>query len=156
MYRHISRRYVSLALTLAIAYTGFGFACSANDVSKVKKKVADAAAILNTAAKSNRSLYQSGLYGAVGSADAIAKRQQVAGAVHQANEWLSMAVERAATLTPDTLPSGKTDIVALLQKAAQILGTVHVNNENIQLVITSAITAINTAVTLTLAIKGTN
>ena len=130
--------------------------CSPDDVSKVKKKVADAAAILNTAAKSNRSLYQSGVYGAVGSPEAIAKRQKVATAIHEANEYLSMAVERAATLTADSLPSGKTDIVALLQKAANMLASVHVNNENIQLVITSAITAINTAVTLTLAIKGVN
>jgi len=150
-----TRRQVAILLLVSmIAYSGYGFACSANDVSKVKKKVADAAAILNTAAKSNRSLYQSGVYGAVGSPSAIVKRQQVAQAIHQANEWLSMAVERAASLTVDTLPQGKTDIVALLQKASIILAAVHVDNENIQLVLTSAVTAINAAVTLTLAIKG--
>lgn len=131
-------------------------ACESKDVSRVKKKVADAAAILNTAAKSNRSLYQSGIYGAVGSPEAIAKRQQVATAVHEANEYLSMAVERASNLTADNLLSGKTDIVKLLQQAATVLGQLHVNNQNIQLVITSAITAINTAITLTLAIKETN
>lgn len=151
MYLRHKRRLMVLALALCVAATQ---ACGPNDVSKVKKKVADAAAILNTAAKSNRSLYQSGVYGAVGSPGAIAKRQKVAGAIHQANEWLSMAVERAAQLQPGDIDAGKTDIIALLQKAAQVLATVNVDNENIRLVITSAITAINTAVTLTLAIKG--
>lgn len=149
-----TNRYVALSLLLALCVASAQTSCSPDDVSKVKKKVADAAAILNAVAKSNRSLYQSGVYGPVGSAQAILKRQRVATAVYQANEWLSMAVERAATLTADTLPDGKTDIVALLRKAADALATVHVDNENIQLAITTAITAINTAVTLTMAIKG--
>jgi len=148
------RQIATLLLVAMIAYSGYGFACSESDVSKVKKKVADAAAILNTSAKSNRSLYQSGVYGPVGSAAAIAKRQQVATAIHQANEWLSMAVERAASLTAGDLAGGKADIVKLLQQAAQVLGTVNVGNENIRLIIVSAVTAINTAITLTLAVKG--
>lgn len=147
------QRKVALAIMLVLCSVSLT-SCTPDDVSKVKKKVADAAAILNTAAKSNRSLYQSGIYGAVGSSEAIAKRQTVAKAVHEANEYLSMAVERAANLTADNLPTGKTDIVKLLQQAATVLNSVHVDNQNIQLVITSAITAINTAVTLTLAIKG--
>jgi hypothetical protein len=153
----MKRRVTALALMVALSCVAVTqSSCTPDDVSKVKKKVADAAAILDTAAKSNRSLYQSGVYGAVGSPDAIAKRQQVATAIHQANEWLSMAVERAATLTAADLPSGKQNIVELLQKASAVLGTVHVSNQNIQLILTSAIAAINTAVTLTLAIKGVN
>ena len=148
----VARR--NLAILLTCCLLSYGFACSVSDVSKVKKKVADAAAIHNTAAKSNRSLYQSGVYGAVGSSEAIAKRQKVATAVHQANEWLSMAVERAATLQASDLPAGKADIIAILQKAATALTQLQIDNEQIRLVITSAVTAINTAVTLTLAIKG--
>lgn len=151
----LTRRYIAQLLMVAvIAYTGFGFACSESDVSRVKKKVADAAAILNTAAKSNRTLYQTGSYGLVGSPEAIQKRQQVATVVHQANEWLSLAVERAANLTPSDIDIGRTDIVALLQKAVGALNGLNIQNENIRLVIASAIAAINTAVTLTLAIKG--
>jgi hypothetical protein len=120
----------------------------------VKKKVADAAAILNAAAKSNRSLYQSGTYGAVGSADAISKRQKVATVIHQANEYLSLAVERAASLQASDLNIGKTDIVKLLQQATAVLNSLNIDNENIRLVLQSAVTAINTAVTLTMAIKG--
>lgn len=151
------RQSKSLAILLSIAligYFGSGFACSANDVSKVKKKVADAAAILNTAAKSNRSLYQSGVYGAVGSPEAISKRQRVATVIHQANEYLALAVERAANLTASDLEIGKTNIVALLQQATGVLGSLNIDNENIRLVLQSAIAAINSAVTLTLAIKG--
>ena len=152
--RYAQRQIATLLLVAMIGYLGTGFACSQSDVSKVKKKVADAAAILNTAAKSNRSLYQSGVYGAVGSPEAIAKRQKVATAIHQANEYLAMAVEKAATLEPGSLESGKANIVELLQRAASFLSTLDVGNENIKLVLTSAVTAINTAVTLVLAIKG--
>lgn len=148
------RQLAALILIATIAYTGSGFACSANDVSKVKKKVADAAAILNTAAKSNRLLYQSGLYGAVGSPEAISKRQRVAAAIHQANEYLSLAVERAATLTAADLEVGKSNIVTLLQQASALLTQLNIDNENIRLVLQSAVAAINSAVTLTLAIKG--
>lgn len=151
----LRRRQLALLLTITlITYTASGFACSSSDVSKVKKKVADAAAILNTAAKSNRSLYQSATYGPVGSVEAIAKRQRVATVIHQANEYLSLAVERAANLTASDLEIGKTNIVGLLQQATAVLTALNIDNENIRLVLQSAVTAINAAVTLTLAIKG--
>lgn len=151
----LRRRQLALLLTITlITYTASGFACSSSDVSKVKKKVADAAAILNTAAKTNRSLYQSAMYGTVGSADAIAKRQKVATVIHQANEYLSLAVERAANLTASDLEVGKSNIVNLLQQATTVLASLNIDNENIRLVLQSAVTAINAAVTLTLAIKG--
>lgn len=148
-------RTIAILLTInLVAYSGFGFACSASDVSKVKKKVADAAAILNTAAKSNRSLYQAGAYGLVGSPEAIAKRQKVATVIHQANEYLALAVERAANLQPSDIEIGKQDIVGLLQKATQALALLNIENQDIKLVIASAVAAINTAINLTLAIKG--
>lgn len=152
--RETRRQIALLTLIAVIAYGGYGFACSPSDVSKVKHKVADAAAILNTAAKSNRSLYQSGTYGAVGSAPAIAKRQKVATVIHQANEYLSMAVERAANLQASDLPAGKADIVALLQKAVTEISALNIDNENIRLILQSAAAAINTAIVLTEAIKG--
>lgn len=151
----LAQRKLSLLLAIAlITYAGSGFACSESDVSKVKKKVADAAAILNTAAKSNRSLYQSGTYGTVGSPEAISRRQRVATVIHQANEYLALAVERAANLQPSGIEAGKTDIVKLLQQAVAVLNGLNIDNENIKLVIASAVAAINSAVTLTLAIKG--
>jgi hypothetical protein len=151
------RRQLALLLAITLtAYSGYGFACSSSDVSKVKKKVADAAAILNTAAKSNRSLYQSGSYGAAGSTEAISKRQKVATVIHQANEYLALAIERAAVLQAGDLEAGKQDIVGILRQAAQVLLSLDIGNEQVKLVLTSAVTAINTAVNLTLAIRGTN
>jgi len=148
------RQLATLMMVALVTYLGSGFACSSSDVSKVKKKVADAAAILNTAAKSNRSLYQSGVYGVVGSPEAISKRQKVATVIHQANEYLSLAVERAANLQASDLEVGKSDIVKLLQQATGVLNSLNIDNENIRLVLQSEVTAINAAVTLTLAIKG--
>src|SRR5678816_3588934 len=121
--KHISKRYVSLVLTVAIAYAGYGFACSSNDVHKVKVKVDQAASILNTAAKSNRELYRSGVYGTVGASPAIATRQKVATGIHEANEYLSDAVEIAAQLQPGI--SGQV-VVDLLTKAAQSLARTHI------------------------------
>ena len=150
-----TRRNIVRLLVVALIVSGsYGFACSESDVSKVKKKVADAAAILNTAAKSNRPLYQSGTYGAVGSPEAISKRQRVATVVHQANEYLALAVERAANLQPSDLEAGKANIVNLLNQAVGVLSSLNIDDENIRLVLQSAVTVINTAVTLTLAIKG--
>lgn len=143
-----------IAVLLTVAFLSYGFACSSSDVSKVKKKTADAAVILNTAAKSNRSLYQSGIYGVAGSAEAISKRQRVATVIHQANEYLALAVERAASLQASDLSAGKADIVKLLQQAVGVLNALDIGNADIKLVLTSAVTAINSAVTITLAIKG--
>ena len=152
--RHHQRQIATLLCIVLITYFSAGFACSSSDVSRVKKKVADAAAILNTAAKSNRSLYQSGVYGAVGSTDAIGKRAKVAIVIHQANEYLALAVERAANLQASDLGTGRTEIVNLLQQAVAVLNSLNIDNQNIKLILTSAVTAINSAVTLTLAIKG--
>lgn len=155
MYFVRNRKVVALGLILALSsVTVTQTSCDENDVSKVKKKVADAAAILNTAAKSNRELYRSGAYGVVGSPQAIEKRQRGATVIHQGNEYLSLAVERAAKLQPGDISVGKTDIVALLQKAVGVLNTLNVESENLRLLIAGAVASINSAVTLTLAIKG--
>lgn len=150
----LRRQLATLLIITVIAYAGAGFACSESDVSKVKKKVADAAAILNTAAKSNRSLYQAGTYGVTGSPEAISKRQRVATVIHQANEYLALAVERAATLQAGDFEAGKQNIIKLLQEATAVLNALNIDNENIKLVIASATAAINSAITLTLAIQG--
>lgn len=140
---------ILLAVTL-IAYTGYGFACSESDVSKVKKKVDQAASILLTAAKSNRELYRSNAYGVVGSADAIAKRQKVAKGIHDANEYLSDAVELAAQLQPGM--NGQA-VIDLLTRAAQELAHTRIGNDRIDVIIQSAVAAINTAIQLTQALK---
>lgn len=149
----IPLRHRSLAYLLTIAvitYTASGFACSSSDVSKVKKKVDQAASILLTTAKSNRELYRSGVYGAAGSAPAIATRQKVATHIHTANEYLSDAVELAAQLQPGM--SGQA-VADLLIKAGQELAHARIGNDKIDVLIQSAVAAINSAVTLAQALK---
>ena len=146
------RQVVTLALIVALAYSGYGFACSSSsDVHKVKVKVDQAATILNTAAKSNRDLYRSGTYGAIGSAAAIATRAKVATGIHGANDYLSEAVDLAAQLQPGM--SGQA-IVDLLVKAAQELAHTRIGNDKIDVLIQSAVAAINSAILIAQSFKG--
>jgi hypothetical protein len=138
-------------MVASIAYSGYGFACSQSDVHKVKVKVEQAANILNTAAKSNRELYRSGVYGAVGSPQAIATRQKVATGIHDANEALSEAVEVAAQLQPGM--NGQA-VYTLLAASVQHLVHLRIGNDRIDVLIQSAVTAINSAILLAQAIKG--
>lgn len=124
--------------------------CDEGDVHKVKVKVDQAASILNTAAKSNRELYRSGVYGTVASAAAIAIRQKVATGVHEANEYLSEAMEVAAQLQPGM--SGQA-VIDLLTKAAQSLVHTKVGNDRIDILIQSAVTAINSAILIAQTMK---
>lgn len=146
------RRQLAMLLAVVLtAYTSAGFACSSSDVHKIKVKVDQAASILLTAAKSNRELYQSGVYGATGSLEAIATRQKVARGIHEANEYLSDAVELAAQLQPGM--SGQA-VVDLLAKAVQELAHTKIGNDRIDILIQSAIAAINTAIALSQSLKG--
>lgn len=145
------RRQLALLLTLTlIVYSVSGFACSSSDVSKVKKKVDQAASILLTAAKSNRELYRSGAYGALASLEAIAKRARVAKGIHDANEYLSDAVELAAQLQPGM--SGQA-VLDLLVKAASELAATKIGDDRIDVVIQSAIAAINSAILIAKELK---
>jgi hypothetical protein len=137
-------------MVVIVSYSGFGFACSSSDVSKVKNKVDQAASILLTAAKSNRELYRSGVYGAAGSPAAIATRQKVATGIHAANEYLSDAVELAATLQPGM--NGQA-VIDLLNKAVAEIVRTRIGNERIDIILQSAVTAINSAILLTQGLK---
>ena len=140
-----------VGIALVVMLSTQAFVCSSSDVHNVKVKVDQAAQILNTAAKTNHSLYQSGSYGPVGSAQAVALRQKVAKAIHEANGILSDAVEVAASLKAgDTGAS----VVALLQEALTTLATVHVGNDRIDLIIQSAVTVLNQAIVLANGLKG--
>lgn len=146
------RRQLSILLTVTLAlYSGYGFACSQSSVHKIKVKVDQAASILLTAAKSNRELYRSGVYGAVGSPQAIATRQKVAKGIHDANEYLSDAVELAATLQPGM--SGQA-VIDLLNNAVRELVATRIGNDRIDLIIQSAVTAINSAILIANGLKG--
>jgi hypothetical protein len=152
MRRLLHQRSIAYLLAISIiTYTASGFACSSSDVSKIKKHVDQAASILLTTAKSNRELYQSGVYGATGSPEAIATRQKVARGIHEANEYLSDAVELAAQLQPGM--SGQA-VVDLLTKAVQELAHTKIGNDKIDVLIQSAVASLNTAIALSQSLKG--
>ncbi len=145
------RRQLAILLTVAlVAYSGYGFACSSSDVSKVKNKVDQAASILLTAAKSNRELYRSGVYGVTGSPESITTRQKVATGIHAANEYLSDAVELAATMQPGM--NGQA-VIDLLNKAVAEIVHTRIGNDRIDVILQSAVAAINSAILLTQQLK---
>lgn len=145
------RTYRVAPLALMIILSTQAFVCSSSSVHAVKVKVDQAAQILNTAAKTNHSLYESGSYGPVGSPGAIAARAKVATILHQANGVLSEAVDVAASLKAGD--SGQS-VIVLLQEALTQLSSIHVGNDRIDLAVQAAITVLNQAITLASAIKG--
>lgn len=150
--RRFHQRSIAYLIAISIiTYTASGFACSSSDVHKIKVKGERAAEILLTAAKSNRELYRSGVYGPVGSPQAISTRQKVAKGIHDANEYLGDAAEVAQTLRPGM--SGQ-EVVDLFKKAVAELVVTRVGNDKIDLIIQSAVTAINSAILLTQSLKG--
>lgn len=150
MIRLRRQQLITLLLVVTITCSSYGFACSSSDISKVRKKVDQAASVLLTTAKANRELYRSGAYGAVGSAPAIATRQKVATAIHAANEYLSDAVELAAQLQPGM--SGQA-VIDLLLKAGQELAHARIGNDRIDVLIQSAVASVNAAIALAQALK---
>jgi hypothetical protein len=149
MKRHPYR--ISALVLSLILISQLAFVCSSSDVHKIKVKVDQGATLLNAAAKTNRDLYQSGVYGAVGSAVAIAKRQKAAKAIHEANGLLSEAVEVAATLKAGDTGSA---VIDLLQQALTALASAHIGNPQMDLAIQAAVAIINDAVMLARSLKG--
>ena len=149
--RSQSRALAVLLAATIVGYTCSGFACSSSNVHKIKVKVDQAASILLATAKSNRELYRSGVYGPAGSPQAIATRQKVAKGIHDANEYLSDAVETAAALQPGM--SGQA-VIDLLNKAVAELVATRIGNDKIDTLIQAAVAAINSAILLANGLKG--
>lgn len=122
-------------------------ACGARDIHKFNQGLDKAAVVLNSAAKTNRSFYESGVYGAVGSQGAVETRQKVATAIHDSNEWLIKAIDKAKSLKADsgTFEGDKMDILLSLSKAAANLRT---GRTEIDLVLQSVAAIINNAVVI--------
>lgn len=141
--RERSRELTILAVIALAAYSGYGFACSQSQVSKVKREVNRGAAILNAAAKTNHQLY-------LAHTITLAQRQQAAKIIFEANELVAQAVELAAQLQPGM--SGDT-IIALLEQAAQTLAREHVGNPQLDTALQGAVAAINSAILLARSLR---
>lgn len=141
-----------LALSL-IATVLFNQACGASTLSKLHDSLNKTAKALNAAAKTNRSFYESGIYGAVGSPEAIEWRQKGATAIGDANEKLIVALNLAKNLTAESFEIGKIGVLKALSEAAGKLST---GNQNIDLVLQSVALLINNAVVLIEAFKASH
>lgn len=124
--------------------------CGADDLSKLHDRLNQTAKALNAAAKTNRQFYDSGIYGAVGSSEAIKWRQKGAEAVGFANDKLIIALTLAKGLTKETFESGK---LAVLQALSQAVASLHVGKQEIDLVLQGIATIINQAVVIIGAFK---
>ena len=127
-------------------------ACAANDLHRLKVNLDRAAVTLNAAAKTNHGFYESGVYGSVGSDEAIKMRQKVATVIHDANEKLIKALELAKNLKPGsgTFEGDKLQIILHLSEAAQQL---HTGNPKIDLVLQAVALLINQAVVIIETLK---
>lgn len=126
-------------------------ACEAGNIRKFKQGLDKAAVTLNAAAKTNRSFYESGVYGTAGSPEAIQTRQKVAKAIHDSNEWLIKAIDKAKALKEGPSFEGdKLDILLSLSKAAANLKT---GRAEIDLVLQSVALIISQSIAIIQALK---
>jgi len=140
-----------LLVPLALIYVlTLQAACGASTLSKLHDTLNKTTKSLNAAAKTNHSFYEGGVYGAVGSAEAIAVRAKAATVIHDANEKLILALNLAQQLTAATFEQGKIAVLGALADAAAGL---HTGNVKIDLVLQAVATLINQAVVIIEAFK---
>lgn len=132
------------ALTISFCLV-FQMACGAGTLSKLHDTLNKVAKSLNAAAKTNRGLYEGGIYGVTGSPGAIELRQKGATVIHGANEKLIVALTLAQGLTAETFETGKLGVLQALSQAAIMLKT---GNQTMDLVLQSVAVLINQAVLL--------
>lgn len=146
------RRNTFIAGIVLVAVLTQASMCSPGTVRKFKQGLDKAAVTLNAAAKTNRSMYEAGIYGTAGSPEAIETRQKVAKGIHDANEWLIKAIEKAKLLKADSVSfeGDKLEILLSLSKAAANLKTGRVE---IDLVLQSVALIINQSVGIIQALK---
>jgi len=140
MLRKLSATVLMLVLALTLVTQT---ACGPDDLGKLNTTLNQVAHSLEAAIDTNGRLYESGIYGAKGSPEAIQLRQKVARVVHDSNEYLIKALELTKGLTKETFATGKLAVLQQLTLASQGL---QVGNATIDLVLQSVVTLINQAV----------
>lgn len=120
-------------------------ACGPDSLGKLHKSLNAVAHSLEAAVDTNGRLYESGIYGTVGTAPAIETRQKVARAIHDANEYLIQALDIAKGLTKETFEGKKVEILGKLTLAA---GQLKIGHATIDLVLQSVAALINQAVAI--------
>ena len=127
---------------ITVTQTACGEGDDLSQLSDVLNKTAKA---LNAAIDTNGSLYEGGIYGPKGSADAIHMRQRVAKVIGDSNEYLIQALTISKGLTRATFEGSKVAILGKLSLAAQGL---KIGHQTVDLVLQTVATLINQAVAI--------
>lgn len=120
-------------------------ACGDSDLSKLHDILNKTAKSLEAAIDTNGRLYESAVYGAVGSEPAIALRKQVATAVDTSADYVIKALTIAKGLTKETFEQGK---LAVLQELSKASIGLTIGHPMIDLVLQSVVGLINQAVAI--------
>lgn len=143
-----------LTILLAVSLGLLNLACpfgvkSPADVEKVENKINQVANGLNALAKTNRELYKKNVIN-------LENRKLIAGVINKANSGLDKVADRVFSIdpnNPDSIGSGKIDVVKLLNEVSAELNSLNIGNEEIRLAAQAIIALINEAVDLTNRIK---
>jgi hypothetical protein len=140
----VVRAFLPLALCASLV---FGVvSCGPRSERALKVDLNKAASGLNSAAKTNRALYQAHEI-------SLEIRKKVATGIYDANEILLVALDVAKGINADNFTGSRAQILSLLSEASSKLAGINIGNPKIDLVIQSVIALINTAVQFVSALK---
>lgn len=129
-------------VTLSVTQTACG---EGDDLEQLHDALNKTAKALEAAIDTNGRLYSGGIYGAVGSAPAIAMRQRVATVIHDSNEYLIQALTIAKGLTKATFEGSK---VLILEKLTLAASGLRIGHQTVDLVLQTVATLITQAVAI--------
>jgi hypothetical protein len=132
-----------VALTAGASIVITQTACGeGNDLERLNDALNKVAKSLEAAIDTNGRLYATGIYGAVGSPEAIAMRQRVAKVVGDSNEYLIEALNITKGLTKATFEGSK---IAIIEKLSLAATGLKIGHQTVDLVLQTVAAFINTA-----------
>lgn len=145
LYRFRRNKVAAVVLALALLAPITQTACEGNDLEKLHDALNKTAKALEAAIDTNGRLYAGGIYGAVGSPEAIQMRQRVAKVIGDSNEYLIQALTIAKGLTKATFEGSK---IAILEKLTLAASGLRIGHQTVDLVLQTVATLINQAVAI--------
>lgn len=116
-----------------------------NELEKLNDALNKTAKSLEAAIDTNGRLYATGVYGAVGSREAIAMRQKVAKVVGDSNEYLIQALNITKGLTKATFEGSK---IAIIEKLSLAATGLKIGHQTVDLVLQTVAAFINSAMAI--------
>lgn len=133
---------LSAVATLTVTQTACG---EGDDLEQLNDALNKTAKALEAAIDTNGRLYEGGIYGPKGSAEAIQMRQRVAKVIGDSNEYLIQALTLAKGLTKATFEGSK---IAIIEKLSLAATGLRIGHQTVDLVLQTVATLINQAVAI--------